>query len=203
MGMTLLCVSEDGTDGLRLFVSSEYSVHKERDTEGKVLPHQEWQHPDPTTLRYTEFGKLDCPQSFVGFLDAWLHLGVREFGGHVRLIRDGAAAIVSGREQSWEDKLDEDDARRQEMEAERERERLIEEQKRAPVYEWCTRCGAEREACKNPAHRGERRCMQCCGGVGDTNNRYCVNCLDLPYREKREKALGTAIVYTGESESDD
>jgi hypothetical protein len=202
MGMTLLCVAEDGTDGLRLFVSHEYSVDKERDAEGRILPDQEWKHPDPTTLRYTALGTFPCPGSFVGFLQALLHLGVHEFGGHVRLIRDGAAAIALGREQSWDEKLKQDEAHREEMEAERERERQIEEQQRAPVYEWCTRCGAQREACKSHAHRGNR-CMQCCGGVGDTNNRHCVNCLDLPYREQREKFTGNPIVYTGESDSEE
>jgi hypothetical protein len=154
------------------------------------------------TLRYTEFGTFNCPESFTGFVNAILHLGVREFGGHVRLIDENGAAIADGREQSWAEKLDQDDAWRQEMEAERERERWIEEQTRAPNYEWCNRCGGQQEACKNPAHRGNR-CMHCCGGVADTANRYCINCLDLPYREKREKALGSAIVYTGESEKDD
>jgi hypothetical protein len=201
MGITVLCVKEEG--GMRLFVSSEYSVTKERDTGGRVLPDQKWQHPEATALRYTEFGKFDCPSSFGGFMDSWLHLGAGEFGGHVRFISEDAAAILKGRRQSWNDKIDADETHQQEMEAERERERYLEhcleEQRRAPVYDWCNRCGRSQEVCKNPAHRGNR-CMRCCGGVGEASNRHCVNCLDLPYREMREKALGEPIIYEGESE---
>jgi hypothetical protein len=202
MGMTLLCVKDDGNEGLRLLVSNEYSVDKERDAEGKVLPDQEWQHPDPTTLRYAEFGRFNCPESFASFVHDLLHLGVGQYGGHVRLIEEDTAVVAKDREQSWAEKLDQDETWREEMEAERQREHYLEEQKRAPVYQWCSRCGGQREACKNPAHRGNK-CMHCCGGVGDTNNRYCTNCLDLPFREKREKALGHEIVYTGELETDE
>ena len=204
MGTTLLCV-RDEDQSLRLFVSNEYDVTKERDASGKVLPNQEWKHPDANTLRYTEFGRFDCPESFESSLNAWLHLGVGRFGGHVRLIDEDAASILNGRQQGWDAKLKEDEARREEMEAERERERYrehcLEEQRRAPHYDWCGHCGASREVCKNHAHRGNR-CMHCCGGVGDAANRYCRNCLDLPYRELREKALGAPIVYAGEEAID-
>src|ERR1700722_16150006 len=132
------------------------------------------------------------------FVDALLHLGIGELGGHVRLIEEGAEDIAAGREQSWEDKLYDDALRRQEAEAEEAEKRWREEQRRAPIYEWCDRCNGEQEVCKNSAHRGERRCMQCGGGVANTQERFCVNCADLPYREMREKALGRAIVYTAE-----
>jgi hypothetical protein len=204
MGMTLLCVRAKGSS-LRLYVSNEYDVTKKRDAAGKVLPDQEWQHPEANTLRYTAFGRFGCPESFESFLNAWLQLGVGQFGGHVRFIEEDAAAIVNGRQQSWDAKLSEDEARSEEMEAERERERYrehcLEQERRAPHHDWCGRCGASQEVCKNHAHRGNR-CMQCSGGIGDGANRYCRNCLDLPYRELREKVLGAPIVYTGEEEKD-
>jgi hypothetical protein len=208
MAMTFLCVHAtqgDDKSTLRLFISNEYTPHKDRDADGKVLPNQEWQHPDPLTLRYTEMGVgLSGPGShFTSIVQTMMQHGVKCFGGHARLITEGAEDILNGRQQSWEEKLAEDQASREAWEAERLQEMWAEEQKRAPVYEYCSRCGEEREACKNLFHRGERRCMSCCGGVSDTHNRYCVNCLDLPYRELREKALGTVIVYSGESESDD
>jgi hypothetical protein len=100
------------------------------------------------------------------------------FGGHGRLITEGAEEILRGRTQSWDQKLAEDEERR---EAEQYREREIGRQEREPVYEYCSRCDGQREACKNYRHRGDHRCMECCGGVGDAQHRHCVNCLDLPY----------------------
>jgi hypothetical protein len=153
-------------------------------------------------LRYTEIGELNGPDRVTHLLQTVIAHGDKFSGGHLRIISEQAGEIAEGRLQSWEEKQAAEDALRKESEAERARQHWIEEQRRAPVYEWCARCRAEREVCKNPEHRGNR-CMHCCGGVGDTENRHCTNCLDLPYREKREKALGASIVYAGESESDD
>jgi hypothetical protein len=40
--------------------------------------------------------------------------------------------------------------------------------------------------------------MVCGGGLADVKRRQCVNCVDLQYRLKREKALGYKIVYANE-----
>ena len=199
MGLTLLCVTEkmdDGSVGRRLLISNEYSVHKE-------IGQKEWQHPDATALVYTEFGKLVADERLSGLLHPLLHFGTETFGGSIRYIEDGADEIAFGREQSWERKTaaDEDYFERLRLEEyERQKASLaLEQENRAPAYEFCPRCEARREACKNPDHRGAR-CMECCGGLGDSSNRYCSNCLDLPFRQKREKALGQEIVYAGEEQ---
>lgn len=195
MGLTLLCVTESkgsGSVDRRLFVSNEYSVHKDGDE-------KDWQHPDPRTLRYTEFGKLVSDERLSSMLHPLLYFGAETFGSHVRFIEDGAADIASGREQTWEQKTAQDKEYFQQLEAERHAEMMLEYQKQAPVYEFCARCRGQKESCKNPAHRGNL-CMECCGGVWDRSNRYCSNCLDLPYREKREKSLGEAVVYSGEKQ---
>jgi hypothetical protein len=65
-----------------------------------------------------------------------------------RVITECAAQICEGRLQSWEDREAEEEERRQEAQA-------VEMQERAPIYEWCTYCGAQREACKKvPAMGG-------------------------------------------------
>lgn len=38
--------------------------------------------------------------------------------------------------------------------------------------------------------------MDCGGGIADVVNRTCVNCIDLPYRTKREALSGERIAYT-------
>jgi hypothetical protein len=129
--------------------------------------------------------------------------GVKCFGGHARLITDGAEDILKGRQQSWDEKLAEDEKQREAEKAERYREMEIERQESAPIFEYCSRCGGRREVCKNHLHRGDRKCMECGGGVGDVRLRYCINCLDLPYRELREKAIGEPIVYAGEADEED
>jgi hypothetical protein len=197
MGLTLLCVTEtmdDGSIARRLLISNEYSVHKDNGE-------KEWQHPDSESLRYTEFGNLALDERLSGLMHTLLYFGTETFGGHIRFIEDGAAGIASGREQTWTRKSTEDKEYYERLKAE-EYERhcaqmKLEHEKRAPMYEFCTRCQEQREACKNPEHRG-RRCMSCCGGLGDASNRHCSNCLDLPYRQQREKALGDEIVYAGE-----
>jgi hypothetical protein len=40
--------------------------------------------------------------------------------------------------------------------------------------------------------------MECGGGVVDIQWRHCANCVDLPYRKKREKVIGEPIVYENE-----
>jgi hypothetical protein len=203
MAMTWLCFHQTQGDlnTLRLFVSNEYTPHKDRDATGKVLPNQEWQHPDPRTLRYTEMGAgLSAPGShFTSMVRMMIQEGMDFFGGHGRLITEGAEDILGGRQQSWDKKFAEEEESRR---ADEYRRMEIEREERAPVYEYCSRCNAEREGCKNYNHRGARRCMQCCGGVGDARVRHCRNCLDLPYRELREKALGEPIIYACESDDD-
>jgi len=44
--------------------------------------------------------------------------------------------------------------------------------------------------------------MDCGGGAGDDTRRFCVNCLDLHWREKREKAIGGSITYLSEEDCD-
>jgi hypothetical protein len=101
MAMTFLCVHQtQGGDKstLRLLVSNEYTPTKDRDAEGKVLPNQEWQHPDPLTLRYTEMGVgLSGPgPHFTSPIQTMMEHGVKCFGGHARLITDGAEDILKG-----------------------------------------------------------------------------------------------------------
>ena len=196
--MTFLCLSDEhGAESaaVRWFVSNEYLPWKERDAEGKVLPNQEWQHPDPSTLRYTEVQGEGAPNVFPNLIEIIEKNDRKAPNSHIRVIHEGALEISAGRLQSWKEKIAEDEAWR---DAEQRREMDIENEKRAPVYEYCSRCDGEREACKNPKHRGNRKCMTCCGGVGNRDLRHCMNCLDLPYRELREKALGAPIVYAGE-----
>jgi hypothetical protein len=45
--------------------------------------------------------------------------------------------------------------------------------------------------------------MECSGGLGDASRRYCFNCIDLPWRRKREKAAGYEIVYLNEELNED
>jgi hypothetical protein len=158
---------------------------------------KEWQHPDPMTLRYAEIGGLRCDGRLSGLMRPLFHFGTEAFGGHIRFIEDGSSEIAATREQSWDEKIAQDAAYFNGLARERQEVMRLEEQKRAPVYEFCARCEAEREACKSPEHR-DRRCMVCCGGIGDRSNRYCSNCLDLPFRKKREEALGRSVVYAGE-----
>jgi len=72
-----------------------------------------------------------------------------------------------------------------------------------PRYEFCERCNAVTEQCLHWNHQGVSRCMDCGGGVGDSVDGYCLTCIDLVYREKREKALGHKIVYAGEMPTED
>ena len=99
---------------------------------------------------------------------------------------------LNDRLETWADRQ----ARMEEEEA--EHQRYAEEMARAPVYDFCERCGGQTEKCKGSQHRGHSHCMACGGRVGDAAARLCVNCLDLPYREKREKAIGEEIMYLGE-----
>ena len=199
--MTFLCVQDnEGAEGsgLRLLISNQYSLHKDRDDEGKVLPNQEWLHPDPTTLRSTAIGDLNAPEHVTRLMQTMVDPSVEFFGGHVRIISEHATEIAEGRLQGWEARQADDDARPEEMEAERQLEMEIERQKSSPIHECCPRSGGESEVCKSPLHPG----MTCGGGVGDTRIRHCVNCLDLPYRELREKALGAPIEYAGEADEE-
>ncbi len=66
------------------------------------------------------------------------------------------------------------------------------------MHDWCPHCGARTEACQYWKHRGTNRCMECNGGVGNRVERYCGNCLDLPFREQREELSGEQITYTRE-----
>jgi hypothetical protein len=186
-----------GEGGIRrstLYVSQEYIPHKEKDESGAVLPNQEWQHPEPAELHYCEIGTLAGDERVTQLLESTLDLGIGQFGGHGRILNLDDCPWMNDRLETWADRQ----ARTEEEEAEAERQRYAAEMARAPIYGYCARCGCETEQCKGPQHRAENRCMSCGGGLGDVRERYCINCLDLPFREKREQAIGERVVYLGE-----
>lgn len=185
-----------GTDLLRstLFFSQEYLPQKERDPSGAVLPNQEWQHPQPDELHYCEIGTLAGDERVTGLVDMFLNVGTSESGGHVRILFLEDCPWLKDRLETWGDRQ----ARAKQEYAEEQRERQRQEMAKAPVYKYCEQCGEETEQCKGPEHRGRSRCMTCGGGPGDLGARYCVNCVDLPYRERREATIGQPIVYLSE-----
>jgi hypothetical protein len=199
--LIVLRTDVDGETGLQriaLYLSQEYLPHKERDDDGVVLPNQEWQHPEPTELHYCHIGTLHGDDRVVQMLEATLHLGNSQFGGHGRLLVLDTCPWINEHLETWEDRH----AREAEEQAQRD-EGLAAEWHRewtlaTPVFAYCQRCEQSTEQCKGPSHRGSNRCMRCCGGVGDTRVRYCANCLDLPYREHRERAINEPITYSGE-----
>ncbi len=112
-------------------------------------------------------------------------------GGHGRILHVDQCPWLEGQIESWEQRQERSDL-------EEQAERAAEEEIRRSVYAKCERCGATTEQCKGPSHRGQNRCMACCGGVADARRRICSNCIDIPYREKREQASGQTISYIGE-----
>ena len=185
-------------DGTTALISQDYAPHKERDASGEILLDSEWQHPEPQDLYYCKLGKLMCDSLVAGILNAMLSLGARQMGGDIRVLSLDECDWLENQIESWEDRH----AREHEEDAERERqywaEMEAEELARTPVYDFCERCGQVTEACKGPSHRGWNQCMDCGGGVGDPDFRHCINCCDLPNREKREALLGHPIVYGAE-----
>jgi hypothetical protein len=187
-------VTAEQSRSVALFTSEEYLPHKERDTSGNVLPNQEWQHPTPDQLHYCELGTLVTDDRVSQLINAMLELGADQMGGHARVVFTDDAPWLKQRTETWEDRAERE---RQQL-AERERQESLKEAAKEPCYAFCTRCGATTESCKNLRHRGSNPCMKCGGGLGDSVHRYCVNCLDLPWREKREQAVGQKIVYLNE-----
>jgi hypothetical protein len=72
------------------------------------------------------------------------------------------------------------------------------EEPKQKEYMFCVRCNATMEKCQSWQHRGITSCMACGGGLGDRMNRYCMNCVDLPARKRREERSGKRIVYLSE-----
>jgi hypothetical protein len=202
MAYTVLVLTDPQGDGLLsesvLFISEEYSPTKERDASGAILPDQEWQHPAPEGLQYCKFGNSSADARVNQHLKTLLSLGVGQLGGHVRMLYLAECSWLKCQTENWENRHAHE-AKRLEAEQRRELEpHLAELREREPIYDYCGRCRREMEQCKGASHRGPNKCIQCCGGVGNPNLRHCRNCLDLPYREKREEALGHPIVYAGE-----
>lgn len=186
---------EDSGVQVTLFVSEEYFPRKQKDSDGNILPGQEWQHPDPRTLRFNELGTLTSSERVDELIEVILMQGVAQLGGHIRVIDTVDFQLLQGGLETWVERRHHEEA---ELEAEQERnhqEYLCRNQR---LYEHCGRCGARTESCQNVSHRGQTPCMECGGGLGDTSNRFCVNCVDLPWREKREQHLGRPIVYKSE-----
>jgi len=178
----------------RVYLSQEYLPHKERDESGALLPNQEWQHPEPSELHHCDVGMLNGDQRAMQLIEVILNLGTGQTGRHGRMLTLESCPWIEERLETWVDRQ----AQVEEEQAAEERRRYAEEMARAPVYGYCERCARETEQCKGPQHRGRNRYMACGGGLGESRNRVCVNCVDLPYREKREQALGHPIVYSGE-----
>jgi hypothetical protein len=201
MALTILAINQSLTTGLyrtAIYFSQEYMPYKATDAVGAVLTGQEWQRPDAETLRYCDIGELVTDTRVDGLLSTLLSLGAAEMGGHIRILFMDECPWLNGHLETWADRW----ARSQRELEERERQHVAElaamEAMRAPILGYCPRCFRQTEQCKGDRHRGENRCMKCNGDLGDPNRRWCANCIDLPYREKREAALGHAIVYAGE-----
>jgi hypothetical protein len=177
-----------------LYVSQDYIPHKQRDALGGVLPNQEWQHPEPAALRYCEIGTSVADERVTQRMESILNLGIGQFGGHGRILELESCTWLNDRLETWADRQ----SRTAQEQAEAESQKCAEEMAMAPVFDFCKRCVDETEQCKGSTHRGHSRCMLCNGGLGDEFARLCLNCLDLPYRERREKAIGEKIVYLGE-----
>jgi hypothetical protein len=200
MAMTLVCAhlaQANGQVHLRLFLSNSYSPTKDRNPDGSFRADQEWQHPDAKILRYNDLGALEIALNHDRTLQVILTLGATQMGGHLRVIDATDTSLVDDRLQTWEEREEYD---RAEQEAAYQAH-IEEELKRQPVFEFCPTCGRRTESCKHPEHRGRNRCMVCGGGIGNRKEHYCVNCFDIPWRKKREAALGVAITYLSE-ESD-
>lgn len=177
-----------------LFISEEYLPYKETDPSGNVLPNQEWQHPNLDELHYCRIGTLVTGDRVSQLINVMLELGGDQLGGHARVMFTDEALWLEQRIETWEDRAQ----RELQQLAERERQEMLKEAAREPSYAFCPRCGATTELCKNPRHRGSHPCMKCGGGVADREHRYCANCLDLPWREKREQAARHQVVYLNE-----
>lgn len=193
MAITLIGIRESADAGhiTTFFISGEYIPHKERDEFGNVLPDQEWQHPEPAGLHYCRLGTFAMDEGVGHLLDALLNLGATQMGGHVRVKVVEDASWMPRQIETWADRAEREETER----IERERQYQFEH---AQVYGYCSRCAEHTEQCKNPQHRGPNLCINCNGGAGNTTDRHCSNCLDLPWRNKRERALGQEIVYTSE-----
>jgi hypothetical protein len=207
MAFTLLIVrgtqyGEELCRRQRLFISQEYLPKKDRDSSGQVLPDQEWQHPEADQLNYCEMGHLVLDDRCEDLIELVLHQGVTQLGGHSRLIVLEECTWIDSRVETWSRRQDREAMEYQDYLARRESEEMLrkyeEDEARRPEYAYCERCERETESCKGPSHRGGNRCMTCGGGLGDAKIRHCVNCIDLPFRKKREEVLGRPIIYRGE-----
>jgi hypothetical protein len=187
-------VTADRRRSVSLFISEEYLPYKERDTSGNVLPNQKWQHPTPNELHYCKVGTLVTDDRASQLITTMLELGADQKGGHARVMFMDEVSWLKKRTETWKDRA----KRERQRLAERERQEILKEAAKEPSYAFCPRCGATTESCKNPRHRGSNPCMKCGGGLGESEHRHCVNCLDLPWREKREQAVGQKIVYLTE-----
>jgi RES domain-containing protein len=181
-----------------IYISQEYLPHKERDATAAVLPNQQWQHPEPEDLYYCRLGTLKADRRSAQLFESSVSLGIGQIGGHGRLLDFKECPWLRRRTIPWAKLKTTIHKTFIEEEERRAAEEARKAEARRPIHEYCRRCDALTEQCKDPNHRGSNRCMDCCGGVADRENRRCVNCLDLPYREKREAALGHKIVYEGE-----
>lgn len=200
MALTVIGIREKDGEMVRtnLYVSQEYLPHKDCDERGIVLADQEWQHPDAETLRYCFAGALEGDGRVESLLSHVLESGGPWSGGHLRVLFPDNADWIMDQLESWESRWQRE---RGELEAHHAAHRAQESERReraTPIYGPCPKCGGQTEQCKGLKHRGTHRCGVCCGGIMDHANRYCANCLDLPYREKREAALGEPIIYSGE-----
>jgi len=174
----------------KLFISEEYFANK-CDDSGNVLPAEDWQHPRPEDLRYCRLGTLVTDKRAWDLIKIVLRLGTGQLKGCARIIETDQDSWLRSRTETWNKRAERERQRR----AEHDRQ---EKEAREPVYAFCPRCGATTESCKNPHHRGLHPCIKCGGGIGNRELRYCSNCLDLPWREQRERAVGHQIVYLTE-----
>jgi hypothetical protein len=200
MAMTLLGVlkKDHETVETTYYLSQEYLPTKDKDALGNILPNQEWQHPVSETLSYCRLGAVIGTERIDDILKSLLTLGAGGMGGHIRIIFTEAAEWIEERVETLEDRCRREEQENAERYASYVAENQKEQRRAEPIYAYCRRCECSVEQCKGPNHRGVNRCMHCCGEIGDAANRICRNCLDLPWREKREQLRGAREIYEGE-----
>lgn len=113
MAITIVCAhiaDQVGRIHRRLFLSNPYCPVRKLDPHDNLVTEQEWQHPDPTTLRYKDLGALETVENTNRLLQAIIELGAHDTQGNVRVIRTTDLTIVADRLQNWEEWPDQEAA---------------------------------------------------------------------------------------------
>jgi len=153
-----------------------------------------WQHPEISSLYFSELGSVSGNRRPAGMIDYLLRMGADHTGGHFRVVKVASKpAWLEGHTVDWDyqDTLD------REFEAQCENARRLEyereQARRAPIYGFCDRCQTQTEQCKNPNHRGVRRCTRCSGGLGNHVDRFCLTAPTFPGESNASKRPGARL----------